>query len=508
MLLAPWLSLWWAGLPLSLVLSYEVFLAGALLLLLLGQNMGRDEREAWFDALCWALLLTGFMCALVAFVQVFLPDWANDGWIAHSSIAGRAVGNMRQPNHLASLLVWASLAAVHLSERGAWRLFTARWTLPILLFVLSFSLVLTASRSGQACLLAMAIWACVDRQLSPGARRQLMLLPMYLLLGWALLTIWSQAGGPAFGAESRLAEGAGSPKRLLILANAWELLKQYPWTGVGWGEFNFAWTMMSLPDRALPAFDHTHNLIAQLLVELGWPLGGLILCLLGRGVWQMFKSCHSGQPSSSLLERSALVLVLLILAQAMVEFQLWYAYFLFPATFAIGLAWHGVRSSSITSMAKGPDRATHAVQLLGLLIVAISFSALADFTRVVAIVNESADGEPVLQRVLRAQQKSRLFSLQADYAAAGLLPPGPEALDAARRTAHVMTDDMILISWANSLVMTGQMDKARYLAQRAREFKSERVKAWMAHCQNVRPGDPGPFQCQPPAKTYSYRDFR
>jgi len=249
-------------------------------------------------------------------------------------------------------------------------------------------------------------------------------------------------------------------------------------------------------------------LIAQLLVELGWPLGGLILFLLGRGVWQMFKACHSKPPSCSHVERSALVLVLLILAQAMVEFQLWYAYFLFPATFAMGLAWHGVRHSSSTSTAKGPDGAAHVVQLLGLFMVAISFSALADFTRVVAIVNDSADGEPVLQRVLRAQQKSRLFSLQADYAAAGLLPPGAEALDAARRTAHVMSDDMILISWANSLVMTGQMDKARYLAQRAREFKTERVKAWMAHCQTVRPGEPGPFQCQQPAITYSYRDFR
>ena len=36
------------------------------------------------------------------------------------------------------------------------------------------------------------------------------------------------------GAESRLAEGAGSPARMAILSNAWELLKRNPLTGVGW----------------------------------------------------------------------------------------------------------------------------------------------------------------------------------------------------------------------------------------------------------------------------------
>ena len=40
-----------------------------------------------------------------------------------------------------------------------------------------------------------------------------------------LLSSWAHAGDHAFGAESRLAEGAGSPSRLAILANAWALLK-------------------------------------------------------------------------------------------------------------------------------------------------------------------------------------------------------------------------------------------------------------------------------------------
>ena len=36
---------------------------------------------------------------------------------ARTCIAGRAVGNMRQPHHMSSLLVWATIAAVRLAAR-------------------------------------------------------------------------------------------------------------------------------------------------------------------------------------------------------------------------------------------------------------------------------------------------------------------------------------------------------------------------------------------------------
>ena len=40
---------------------------------------------------------------------LFWPALADGSWIARSGVPGRAVGNMRQPNHLASLLLWARL---------------------------------------------------------------------------------------------------------------------------------------------------------------------------------------------------------------------------------------------------------------------------------------------------------------------------------------------------------------------------------------------------------------
>ena len=67
------------------------------------------------------------------------------------------------------------------------------------------------------------------------------------------------------------------------------MIRQQPWLGVGWGEFNFAWTLTPFPHRPTAFFDHTHDLPLQLVVELGVPLALLVLgCMLvGAGRWAM-----------------------------------------------------------------------------------------------------------------------------------------------------------------------------------------------------------------------------
>ena len=50
-------------------------------------------------------------------IQAFHPQWADGMLIAEPTMAGRAVGNLRQPNHLSTLLVWSSAAAIWLGAR-------------------------------------------------------------------------------------------------------------------------------------------------------------------------------------------------------------------------------------------------------------------------------------------------------------------------------------------------------------------------------------------------------
>jgi O-antigen ligase len=123
----------------------------------------------------------------------------------------------------------------------------------------------------------------VDRRLARWIRVALVAAPVVYLAFWLLMAGWAHSTGHTFGGEVRLAESDVSSSRWAIWSNTLQLIRENPWTGVGFGEFNFAWTLTPFPDRPVAFFDHSHNLPLQLLVELGIPLGSWCWgCCCGR----------------------------------------------------------------------------------------------------------------------------------------------------------------------------------------------------------------------------------
>lgn len=492
LLAAPMSSVVWRHLPLSLGLGATAILGAGLAVLLVAQGLPREQRSAAAEALCWGLLAAGLGNVAISLVQVFVPALADGNLIARSGVPGRAVGNLRQPNHLASLMMWTSVAAVFLCEKRGWRL-----ALAPLLFACVFTVVLSASRTGFIGIGMLAVWGLVDRKLSRGARLALLATPLMLGASWWLISLWSAEGGHAFGAASRLSEGAGSPSRLAILRDAWALTLANPWLGVGWGEFNFAWSLTPFPNRPIAFFDHTHNLPSQLAVELGLPWAGAVLALLAWALWKAARGAwRAGEDAP--LRRAALMLVLTIALHSLLEYPLWYAYFLLPACFALGLA-----LPADTSAAPASARPW---QVVGGLLIAGSAFALWDYQRIVAIYAPSADAMPLTRRIAIGQ-RSPFFSHQADYAAATSQPPGPLALAAARRTAFSLVDARLLMHWSRSLEATGDIEGARYLADRLREFRNSTGDSWFASCEDAASAPAMP-QCRPASGVIDWRDLR
>ncbi len=495
LLVAPMSSVVWRALPLSLGLSASALIGAALAVLLVAQGLSGPARIRAAEALCWGLLVAGLASVAVSIVQVFLPDWAHGGFIARSGIPGRAVGNLRQPNHLASLMMWAAVAAVFVTEKRGWRV-----ALAPLLGAFVFTVVLSASRTGYIGIAMLAAWGLIDRKLSRSARLSLLATPLMLGASWWLMSMWSAESGHAFGAASRLAEGAGSPSRLAILRNAWALTVANPWLGVGWGEFNFAWSLTPFPDRPIAFFDHTHNLPSQLAVELGLPWAGAVLGMLGWALWKAWRGAATATEDAP-LRRAALMLVLTIGLHSLLEYPLWYAYFLLPACFALGLA--------LPAEAGGAgDRPGSAAlwQALGGLLVVGSAYAVIDYHRIVDIYAPAEDAGPLTARIATGQ-RSVFFSHQADYAAATSLPPGPVALAAARRTAFSLIDARLLMHWSLSLQATGDLQGARFLADRLREFRNPTGDTWFAACDDAASAPAMP-QCEPASAAVDWRRLR
>ena len=537
----------WGALPLSLALQAAGLLLAAGLMVITGASAAQRglaqpaHAEAAFAALAFGLLVAGVLGAGVALVQVFAPGWADASWIAPSAVPGRAVGNLRQPNHLASLLLWAMVAGVALHELGR-----LRRTLQVAVLVLMvLAIELTASRTGAVGLGLLLLWALVDKRLSRPARWLLAATPLVYGLAFAAMAWYGDVSHQALGAGARVAsEGAAavaaeSPNsRLNIWRNALVMVAASPWAGVGFGEFNFAWSLSAFAHRPTAFFDHTHNLPLQLAVELGLPFAALVLGLmlwaLARAVRRAWAASGAAAPPglagagpsspAGLAARASTLLVLITLLHSAVEYPLWYAHFLLPTALAWGwaLGTPGAGQSTSSMAKQAPEQAARQAakqaleqaatgprtgrvvgMLAGLLMALLGALAVLDYQRVVVIYAPTAGSGPLARRIEQGQ-RSPLFAHHADYAAAtNDSPPASSALGFARAT-HSLLDTRLMVAWTRHLLATGHDDLARWLAQRLREFNHPEADSLLAPCQ----GDAADaVVCQTPLQMHGWREF-
>ena len=516
LLLAALTSPLWTGLPWSLALSSAGLIAAAALAAQLGGAAQRGGiGPLAFRAFCIGMVVAGLGSSVIGIVQVFAPAWPDGNWVARSYMEGRAVGNMRQPNHLSSLLLWAIVAAVWLSEAQVIR----RWGSALLALLFVFVVVLSASRTGAVSVVLLAAWGLLDKRLSRPARTLLLLMPVAYAVFWFGTSAWADYSQHVFGGETRFStKGDISSSRYGIWANTLALIAMHPWVGVGFGEFNFAWTLTPFPGRPTAFFDHTHNLPLQFAVELGLPLAALVLALL---LWALVRALRyalqaraDADPRQAALRRAAFMMVFLILVHSLLEYPLWYAYFLLPAAFAFGLCLVAPGETSAvpvpaaaTSVPVSSGR-TRPLLIAAMLLVLGGIASVADYTSVVAIFAPGDAAPPLTQRIADGR-RSVFFAHHADYAAATTPEHPSEAMQSFLVAPHYLLDGRLMLAWAKALGEAGATEHARHIAQRLREFKTEQAEAFFAPCAvEPKAGETLPFQCAPPARAFDFDDFR
>jgi hypothetical protein len=367
--------------------------------------------------------------------------------------------------------------------------------------LMTFAVVLTASRTGVLGVGLLALWGLLDRRLSRPTRLLLLLSPLLYALGWLGLSAWAEASRHAFGGETRLAEADLSGSRFGIWANTLELIRQQPWTGVGFGEFNLAWTLTPFPGRPVAFFDHTHNLPLQLAVELGLPLATLVLAPLLAALWRAWRLAGQADDATAVTLRSAWMMLLLIGLHSQLEYPLWYAYFLLPTAWLFGYAL-GRPAAEVPATGKP----TRVLFIGGVLLFIGSALALADYVRVALIFAPPRDGSTLEQRIASGQ-RSWLFAHHAEYATVTTDEAAASSAPAFREAPHYLMDTRLMIAWAKALARAGELDKARHLAQRLREFRNPQADEFFEPCDAAEGTEPLPFQCEPPATTPSWREF-
>lgn len=248
-------------------------------------------------------------------------------------------GNLAQANHFATYTVLGLLSLAWLHARGRTGLpVTALAVLPML-----FVLGLSGSRAAVLYLLAafgLAAWAR-SRDQNATATRLLWLTGLYLA-GYFLMQVVVDAG--FFRHDARLSvtalerfttAGASVADRIRLWQAAWMLFTEQPLSGAGWGMFGlrfFEMAAVHYPDAAYQLYQNPHNLVLHLLAETGLPGLVCVVVPLGIALWPS-AAANGPRPERWLIPALGAVLVL----HSLLEYPLWYAYFLGIAGLLLGL---------------------------------------------------------------------------------------------------------------------------------------------------------------------------
>ena len=302
------------------------YVGGLGLAIVAGATLVESRRDEFLGGLFGAFLAAGLVSTGLAALQ-----WLDVGPISYVELihpGGRPVANLIQPNHLATLLGLSLTGALWLFEtrriNGPVLAMTAAW--------LCLGIVMTRSRTAWLYVLVFAAsWLWIHRLASVrlGARAIASAMTVFVIavLTWGPLSRAAGVAEPLSMAE-RVQSGGG---RLRFWETLLDALWSSPWTGYGWTQVSRAAVVGSSHHYTGESMlRNSHNIVIDLLVWNGIPLG---LVLIGVLVWwfvQQVRACRD--PQRWLL----LVGVCVVVVHAMLEYPVEYMYFLLPLGFMVG----------------------------------------------------------------------------------------------------------------------------------------------------------------------------
>lgn len=241
-------------------------------------------------------------------------------------------GQLAQRNHLGHYLMWGVLALCFLWEQRR----LPNWLVWILLIWFTGIMGLIGSRTIVVYVLVIGLSLFFWRWRAGSAANRLL-----LMLGVAigLVLLFQLILSPLFdmllhinfqSGTARLEQGGFARSgRQMEWHKAWLIFQSAPWFGYGWGSYSYQGFAIAdvYPNgfrqyENTVLFTHCHNLVLQLLAETG--IVGLLIfsaCFL----WVIWPHLRKGfNPASIVL----ISMILVSLCHSMLEYPLWYSYFL------------------------------------------------------------------------------------------------------------------------------------------------------------------------------------
>jgi len=313
-----------------------LYLLWASLVLMLGWRLAQElGLTVIADTLAWFVLAGGMLSALVGLIQHYQISTPLDFLVARK-VAAAVYGNLAQPNHYAAQIGLALASATYLFGRRQLGGFVAAGCIAALMLVSA----LAGSRSPWLYLAAFTILALlVGRFRRDDESRRLAFVGVWLLPGFLVAQGVAMLIVPAEGVQVTSAQrvfevASGIDARIELWGDAWRMFIGAPILGSGWGQFpwhHFVSQASTGAGAAPGVFNHAHNLALHLLAVTG--IIGFLIIIGAAVAWLV----DLRRPAIDASWWWLLALLAVIGIHSLLEFPLWYAYFLGPAALLTGL---------------------------------------------------------------------------------------------------------------------------------------------------------------------------
>jgi len=453
----------------SHALLSELYFLWAALLIMLGHRLrvelGLPQLVA---ALAVFLLLGTELGAFAGILQNY--RWHTIlNYVVSGKVGAAVVGNMGQPNHYADYTTMGLISLGLLRQHWNMR----AWLVVLLAAPLLFVLVLSGSRSAWLYLLfltAMAyLWQRRDKSCVPLLRYS-----MLLLLGFALMHLVVQlpwltgVGGTETTLDRMSRQVGGRSIRMHIWHEAWYIFTQFPLLGAGFGQFGWQHFLLG------PTFHNTdiqglynnaHNMVMQTAAEMG--LAGLLVLLgtLALWLWQARKV------SLTSYHWWGYGIVAVLGIHSMLEYPLWYVYFLGVLALTLGL----MDNTTFRLELRGVGRLSLAAMLLlGVLTLLQAWQGYRTLEGLRTLRPVSAVDENYSRLVrdgLVATQGQALLQPYAELVMSSLIEVSPDHLAEKRflneSAMHFVPSNGTVYREALLLALSGEQEEAQRQIERA-----------------------------------------
>lgn len=371
----------------GLILDFSVaFLSFAYLftfwlMLLCGYNLSLQagNREKIMIGFSLLVLVAGLLSSFMAVVQ-----WLNLESYLYGIMGlrgNRPYANFGQPNNLSTFLVMGLMGGLYLYEKRK----ASLWLLIPSSLILLFTIGLTQSRTAWiVSIFFFFYWIYKQHKNNPRFNFPKLLLwtSLYFVIAGYLLPYITQfmsvhlETGVARTISIVQRAGTGH-ERLGMWMQILHAIAERPLFGYGWSQTSIAVVESIEFNMVQMWFNSAHNIILDLLIWNGVPLGVLIAGYLS--LWLLWLN-KTAKDSTSII---AIMMVCAILIHAMLEFPQRYAYFLLPMGFLLGLIQAQTPQLKGITIQKNVVRCVWLISVIVLLLIWRDYKLFQDNSRLI-----------------------------------------------------------------------------------------------------------------------------